>query len=257
MVKLINLFPPVIKWNLLFWMSISVFALIFISLPFSPFASTIFSFLLLSMWSRIPCHIGYYTKDMEIIDFFAVVIGVNIGLLWGGMWGFAVMWFTSVYGKCEAPLHTMASSLGMLAGGLVAPFAYAYFNNSLLLAMYTFTVARYVVGYAVVFTIGQAIAFEEIKALVPCLIIAYITNTIYVLLFGDYFTTKLLVRGMQIDWTLVLFMGCVLAVLTYVKFKPPEPVSKEEKHQMDYSKLKEERPSWKDYSADSGNTCPA
>ncbi|MFH1786489.1 MAG: hypothetical protein ABH829_02495 [archaeon] len=255
MVKIANLFPPVIKWDLLFWMSVSVFALIFITLPFNPFVSTLFSFLLLCMWSRIPCHIGYYTKDMEIIDFFAVVIGVNIGFIWGGLWGFAVMWLTAVYGKCEAPLHTLASSMGMFAGGIVAPFAYVYFGNNLLLAMYSFTVARYIVGYATVFTIGQAIAFEELKALVPCLVIAYATNTFYVLLFGDYFTEKLLLTGIHIDWALVLFMGCILAVLAFIKFRPAAPVQKDQMHKMDYSKLKEARPSWKDYAPAEGSNC--
>ena len=248
MVDVRRLFPDVIKWDVLFYMSIGFFALIIVMLFINPLASTVLTFALIGFWSRIPCHIGYHTKDLEMIDFLSVVIGINMGPLAGGAFAFSLIWVSAAYGKIEPPAHTWASSLAMLAGAIAAPFLYTYFGGNLLFALYGFTVVRYAVGYSTVALTTPALLFDEITAFVPCIVSAYVTNTIYVAVFGDYFGEKLVAQGMQLDWQLIFVMGIVLAVITIIKFREPFAKKMETNLVMKESDVKEERPSWQEYA---------
>ena len=243
-----RLFPDVIKWDVLFYMSVGFFALIIVTLFINPVASTVLTFALIGFWSRIPCHIGYHTKDLEMIDFLSVVIGINMGALAGGAFAFTLIWVSSFYGKIETPGHTWASSMAMLAAALAAPFFYTYFGGNLLFALYGFTVVRYVVGYGTVAITMPAILMDEIAAFVPCIVSAYVTNTIYVAVFGDYFGEKLVAQGMQTDWQLLFVLGLILAIITVIKFREQFAEKMKTDLTMKESEIKEARPSWQDYA---------
>ena len=89
---------------------------------------------------------------------------------------------------------------------------------------------------------------EEVTAFIPCIVTAYITNTIYVTFLGDYFGGKLMAQGIQLDLTLLFVMGLILSIITIVKFKEQFAEKMKTDLTMNESDVKEDRPSWEKYA---------
>jgi len=213
-----KLFPDAIRWDLLYYISITLFPTIIIFNFFKPFWAAIVSYTLICCWSRIPCHMSDHLKDLEVIDFFSVLIALHVGALAGGLFAQTVHWLSASFGKLESPLWTFNAANGLMFGALASPFLYNYFNQNLLLTMYGFTVIRYLGGYFTVMFTARHLLPQMLAATPSCLFTAYVHNTVMVLYFGDYFTTNLINKGIVVDWGLVGFMGLILSLIVLKKY---------------------------------------
>lgn len=203
--------PDSIRWTELYYASFAIFGLILFSAVFEPFWAAILSFVLVCLWSRVPCMMSDYAKDLEVVDFFTVLVAVNLGGQVGAFFGAGNLWFSRLFGKIEHPIYTFNDSVAFAVSGLLTPWVYGYWHGNLLLTMYTFTAIRYIVYFLVaLITSGEMIVYE-VQLLLMGIFVAYMSNTALVYLFGDY-VTRLFTKGLGLDWGLFGFIIVVLGL---------------------------------------------
>ncbi len=212
-----------IRWGALYFTSLAFFALILLFSVLNPLLATVLSFALLALWSRIPCMTNDITKDLEVIDLFTILLAINIGRFWGGLFGFSLMLFSRFYNKgesggySETPLYTVSDALLLFLVGLFAPEIYALVGNSLVFSLYVSTAIRYVLGYSFLAVFFPSEFFYWFRLIIPALATAYAANTLAALVLGDY-VSGLLKNGLSVPWGLALLFFVVLAVATLLRF---------------------------------------
>jgi len=139
-----DLFEDVILWKPLKVVSIMIFLLVIVLLPFSQFWSVIVLFGLICLWSRVPSLASMFTKDFDVVDFFVVMLAIHVGGFFGGVFGFIVMMFSRLFGPNEYFLYTLKDSLGIMIAGFLTPLFYSV-TGSALVSLYAFTVVRWVI----------------------------------------------------------------------------------------------------------------
>ena len=96
----------IILWKPLKVVSFIIFILVILLIPVSKFAAMVTLFALICLWSRIPCLVSMYTKDLDVIDFFVVMLGIHVGGVFGGIFGASVMMFSRIFGPNEWFVYT-------------------------------------------------------------------------------------------------------------------------------------------------------
>lgn len=212
-----------IRWGALYYTSIAVLALILLLAFIEPFAATLLSFALLALWSRIPCMTNDITKDLEVVDLFTILIAINVGRFWGGLFGLSIMLVSRLYntgesgGYSETPLYTIIDAFSLFLVGLLAPNIYSLAGNSLVYSLYFSTAFRYFLGYAELAVFVPSEFFYWLRLVVPALASAYVANTLAALLLGDY-AAGLLKSGLSLPWGLVFLFFIVLATAALLGF---------------------------------------
>ncbi len=212
-----------IRWGALYYTSIAVFALILLFTVLNPFAAIILSFALLALWSRVPCMTNDITKDLEVVDLFTILIAINIGRFWGGLFGLSLMLFSRLYntgaqgGYSETPLYTVIDAFSLFLVGLLAPDIYSLAGNSLVYSLYVSTAIRYVLGYAELAIFVPSEFFYWLRLVIPAIATAYAANTVAALVLGDY-VSESLKNGLSVPWGIVFFFFVALAVAALLRF---------------------------------------
>ena len=209
-----------ILWNEVKKTSIFIFILIIIILPFSRFWATIITFALFSLWSRILCLVTDYTKDFDMIDFFAVILAVNIGGFFAGLFVIFMMAFSWFFGTHEDPIYTGMDAIAMFFGALFSPIFFQASGN-MLYTMYFFTFVRYLVYSIISITFLGLDRF--IVADLPLgfigLPIAYLTNTFMMKHLGVFFTDVISSTGLKFSFKLLLLAGIIILIFYYLTKK--------------------------------------
>jgi len=201
-----------IKWKPFYISSVVIVALVLLTYFFFPTLSVILFFALIGLWSRIPCMTNPITKDLEMIDFFSVMIALNVSAFAGAFYAGGLLIFSHFLSKIERPRYAIYDSIALFIAALATPFVYAYLGQNLLFTMYAYSIIRYVVR-GIFFL---ALWAGELPGMMPSILInigtAYLTNTVYVLLFGNYIT-KMFQNGFRIHWG---FFAVTISILGFV-----------------------------------------
>ena len=149
-----------------------------------PVGAALLAFAILGTWSRVPAMFSLMAKDVEFLDFFTVMVAVNMGALVGGGFGILVFLFSGIFAKKEPFIYIVTDAICFLAGGLLTPFFFGLTGGNLLITMYLFTAIRY--GLSIIMTLATPqFMFLVLQLLAIGAIVAYTTNTVMVVLFGD------------------------------------------------------------------------
>jgi len=141
--KMSDLFEEIILWKPLKVVSLIIYILVILLIPISQFWSVIILFALIALWSRVPCLVSMFTKDLDVVDFFTVMLAIHVGGLFGGIFGFIVMMFSRLFGPNEWFLYTLKDAISIMVSGFLAPLFYNLFGSALL-TLYAFTITRWV-----------------------------------------------------------------------------------------------------------------
>ena len=76
-----------VLWKPLKIVSLITYIIIILLIPISSFWAVIILFGLIHLWSRVPCLICMFTKDLDVVDFFVVMLAINVGGVFGGVFG--------------------------------------------------------------------------------------------------------------------------------------------------------------------------
>jgi len=211
-----------IRWAPLYFTSIAIFFFSLLARAFSPLASSLLLLFLFGLLSRVPCMVSDFTKDMEFVDFLTVMIAVSLGGIWGGLFGASILLFSRLFnsggdgGYSEHPGYTAMEAFNFLLIGSASGVIYSVFNGDLLYTMYAFTALRY--GLTVLFTLlfAPSYLFYCLQLLAVGAVVAYATNTVSVLLFGDYLVS-ILRSGPSLSAWAYGFMFSVLALWSVLR----------------------------------------
>jgi hypothetical protein len=198
-----------ILWKPVKVVSVVAYVIIILLIPLSTFWATIMLFALICFWSRIPCLISDFTKDLEVVDFFTVMLAIHVGGLFAGIFGAAIMMFSRIFGPNEYFLYTVKDSICILIGGLLTPLFFSM-TGSALYAIYLFTLFRY--SFYLVLTLliePQLLALEFGECCIG-ITVAYVTNT-YIMKFFEAPLTNLFETGLKFDINLFLFASGIIA----------------------------------------------
>ncbi|MDD5054541.1 MAG: hypothetical protein PHG04_04165 [Candidatus Nanoarchaeia archaeon] len=198
-----------VRWNYLKIATIILFGLVLIILPFNPVLSFIVLLFLVGTWSRIPAMLAEILMDVELCDILTVIIAINMGSIFGGLFGFLVIWFSRIFGPLEDIRATRTESIAFLVCGLLTPLFYQA-TGSILFSLYLFSLFRYTTVLIVVKLLSPPSVFYFV--LLECIIAAplgFFINTFTEGLIGD-FTNNLFKKGLSFDWGLFVFVGIIV-----------------------------------------------
>lgn len=207
-------FSRKIFWGTFKLISYLLFFLIVAFYPFHSEFATILLFFYIALWSRIPCMVSDFTKDFDMIDFFSVIIAVNINSVFSGLYAAifssATMMISRLFGPDEELAITLIEIVGFFFASFFTPIVYKLTGNNLLLTMYIFTIQRY--GYELIFIakyfknlMGLAIMSMIIGA--P---IAYIMNRFMIIFLAPFFSS-VFETGLRFNFPL-FFFGALLTI---------------------------------------------
>jgi len=199
-----------ILWGPLIKTTIGLYLIVILLAAVFPPAATILMFAILCLWSRVPCMLSNFTKDMDVIDFFAVLLAVNLGGLFAGIFGFVLMWFSRIFGPAEDLEYTLKESITFFIAGLLTPFFYILTGKNILLTMYCFTLfGRYGVYLIQDLIVSPGLFWLDLGYIAVGIPIAYFSNTILISIFGDGLD-RLFDSGLQLSGGLLIFMTIVV-----------------------------------------------
>tara|TARA_Y100000031_G_scaffold147949_1_gene183600 strand:- start:14703 stop:15527 length:825 start_codon:yes stop_codon:yes gene_type:complete len=149
---------------------------------------------------------SWFTKDMDLIDFFTVILAVHVGGLFAGTFGWVMMVFSRFFGPTEDMDYTIKDAFAFFFGGLLTPVFYALTNQNLLITMYLFTlIGRYGVYLLEDFIFTPGLIWRDLGLILAGVPLAYFTNTILVSLFGESLD-RLFETGLRINFGLLFFV---------------------------------------------------
>ncbi len=196
----------------------TLFLLIILIYPFNSSIATILLFWYISLWSRIPTLVSDFTKDLDVLDFFTVIIAVHIHTVYAGLFAgiFASsLWMLSrVFGPDEPFDFTISESIAFFFAGFFSPLIYSLTGN-LLLTMFIFTAIRYVGIFVLVAIFFRNHALYAGITLLVGIPIAFTMNKIMITFLAPFFGT-VFDTGLKFNLPLFLFGGMLTIGAYYI-----------------------------------------
>lgn len=195
----------------------ALFFLIIILYPFNSKAATIILFGYISLWSRIPTLVSDFTKDLDVLDFFTVIIAVNIpGIfagLFAGIFAFGLWSMGRIFGPDEPLAATISESTAFFFAGILTPVAYYFTGHNLLLTMLIFTSIRYLGIFLMTAMYFRNLLIYTTISLLCGIPIAFTMNKTIIALLGPFFST-VFETGLKFNFPLFLF-AIILTIGAY------------------------------------------
>lgn len=179
--------------------------------------ATFLLFAYIALWSRIPCMVSDFTKDLDVIDFFAVLIATQLNSTFSGLYAaifsVIVMMFSRIFGPDEDIMITLIESISFFIGSLLTPVIYHLTGHNLFLTLIFFTVQRYLYGMIIVIFFMRNLLFLATLSIFLGFPIAYIMNKITTLVFGP-FLSSVFETGFAFNLPLFIF-ATILTILAH------------------------------------------
>jgi len=205
----------ILNWPLVLITTIVLYALIIITLPFNAVYATIFLFTLISFWSRLPGvgipHPFYILYLMDFIDIFCVIISINVGGIYGGIFAlFGNMW-SRACGVFPEWNGVISDSFAQFFAALVLPFFHASMGGDILVSVVMFSVLRLVFIIPLDQIFYRIPFVKYVIELVAGGTALLLINAFYAKIFGNFFD-GLMQKGVQFSWILFFFATAVIVV---------------------------------------------
>lgn len=204
-----------LNWPLVLSTTVILYVLILVTLPFNAVYATVFLFTLIGFWSRLPgvgiIHPFYILYLMDLIDIFTVVIAVNLGGLYGGVYAlFGNLWSRAcgVYPEWNG---IISDSFAQFFAALVLPLFHAAMGGDVLVSIIIFSFLR----LAFIIPLDQIFyRIPFVKYVIEIVLgggALLLINVLYAKIFGSFFD-NLMQKGVQFSWVLFLFATIVILV---------------------------------------------
>ena len=201
-----------IHWPQVIVVTIVLYILIIISLPFSEVQATIFLFALIAYWSRLPgvgiINPGNVLYATDFVDFFTFILAVNVGP------GKAIIFetFCNLTSRAAGVTPRWAANvkdtIAQAVACLIIPF---FFNGNLVSGMLLYSAIRWFMFIPMRFIEPTPRPWPDFFArFLTVQASTYIVNGFYAKYFGPFFD-HLLEHGVQFSWP--LFIAATIIVL--------------------------------------------
>ena len=171
----------IVSWDRIFYISAGLVVLGLLLSFFSKTLSFIPWIILISLWTEIPGFINENLIEINLSEFFFVLLAIHFGGFWIGLLGIVYTAMLPVFSRMWKPSLAIKGSVAFaIAIGTAPFFYYNVYNQNLLWTLYTYTGILFgiIAILSIFLTTGQF--FQEVKLLAIALPLAYLTNLIYV-----------------------------------------------------------------------------
>ncbi len=197
------------------FMSIALYVMIIILLPFNTQMATLLLFTLIAFWSRLP---GVAVNDptwllycADLIDVFSMIIAINIGGMQGAIFAFVTNVVPRFCGFYPVWISVMYDAIAQFIVCLMIPFIHIALGGDILISMSVYTLIRIIIIMPISYFLYPRPLVRWILEWISGLFGVFLANVFWAKLFGDYFD-GLLARGAGFDWLLFLFATVVMLV---------------------------------------------
>jgi len=211
----------VFNWPFIIPVTILLYILTIVSLPFSTIMATIMLFSLIGFWSRLP---GFCIMEpirflymMDFVDLFSIVIAIYVSPIYAAIYSLVWNIYPWICG------HQQLHIVGTLKDGgtqaflcLFCPLFYAMTKN-LVTVVVIFSVLRLILFFLVSLVAPHRTLVEQVFHTIAAGISVLIINVIYANLFGDFFS-NLLVKGAAFSWTLFFIATGIIVLFAITVF---------------------------------------
>ena len=206
----------IIRWKRLYYFSLSAFILSAIFFKINPLISAILMFSMLSWWTLLPGRISPYLMEINIGDFFTVMVALNIGVVEGVIFGFLNIWAGPIFGRAERLQLTRRISIVAILATLLVPTIYSFTNQSVLYTLYGYSIAFYTIHLTSSLMISLRAFLNVMKFSLIAVPMAFITNRAYFSVFGNSSTHF---AGIEIGSEMMWVSGALLTFFTIMNFR--------------------------------------
>lgn len=206
-----------VYWPAVNRITIVLYALIILFLPFSPTISTILLFGLFSFWTRLPGVgtpvIGWWLLIFDTVDIFSILIAIHIGGFMGAIFSVIVNLSSAAIGKYTDWNMCTKDAIGQFIVCLIIPVIYQITNNIFSTIMwYSILRAFMFIPMRFVYSVGPFPKF--VFELVAGTLLLTTVNGVYAGIFGSLFDT-IIKEGVKFNWFLFLIVSVVIGIAWY------------------------------------------
>jgi len=227
----------IVLWKHAKTTTFAIYVIALVTAPINQTISALALFTLCCFWSRIVTLLNDYAKDLDVIDFFSVLIAINMSGWIAAIFAWFNLIFPRLFGPVEPLNYTIKDSISMAFAALFTPIWYGVFNHNLLLTMYMFTVHRYAHYLLLNLLFDQQAMGGSFIYMFIGVPISYFMNTILVKVLGpameDMFAKGIVVSKEVFIFTTIV-IGIIYAVSYYRRKRKKEKVvvkqEEEEQH---------------------------
>ncbi len=199
-----------VLWKPVKIVSLITYILIFLVFPFSDFWATIMLFGLIAFWSRVPAMISMFTKEVEVLDFFTVMLALHVGGLFAGIFGAGIMLFSKLFAPNEWYLYTIKDAISFFVCALITPLVYVA-SGSTIITMYVFMVVRFSVYMILTVAIEPECIMLELGLCSAGLLVGGIYNT-FVMKSFEGFVAPMLAEGVKFNMSLFIIASLIVGI---------------------------------------------
>jgi hypothetical protein len=201
-------------WPAIFAVTIVLYILILVYLPFDQLMSTIFLFALIGFWSRLP-GVGmdtplYILYFADIIDFLAIILVINVSPIVGATYSFAINILSRLCGTTPRWDGVLKDTAAQYFACLLVPYILPLTGGNLEATMGWYTVIR-----CILFIPGRLIPDGTnwiqfwVYEILAASIAMYLVNIFYARYFGWFFEA-MIAQGTSFNW--FLFIGVSIII---------------------------------------------
>jgi len=204
-----------LNWPIIVASTIILYLLTILVLPFSPERASVFLFAIVALWSRLP-GVGmpspmYILYFMDLVDFFSLIIAINIGGIEGAIFTICLNLGSRVVGVFPSWLGVCKDAIAQGITCLIIPFVHALTGQDIFITMIWYSVIRILLFIPMRILPTETTLPQFIVMIFAGGTAQLVINAAYVKLFGSFFNS-LLQKGVEFNWLLFLVVTAVILI---------------------------------------------
>jgi hypothetical protein len=204
-----------LNWPLIIVFTGVLYLLTILSLPFSADKASVFLFAIVALWSRLP-GVGmpspmYILYFLDLVDFFSLIIAVNIGGIEGAIFTICLNLGSRIVGVFPSWIGVMKDAIAQGVTCLIIPFVYSLTGGDIFMTMIWYSVIRILMFIPLRILPVETTLPQFIVMLFAAGGAQLAINAAYVKLFGNFFN-NLLQEGVAFNWILFFFVTLVILI---------------------------------------------
>jgi hypothetical protein len=210
-----------IFWPIVFLFTGILYLLLLLFLPFSSEWATVMLFAIISFWSRLP-GVGmpspfYVLYLADFVDFFSLIVAVNIGGLAGGIFAFSLNMLSRLVGVYPGWILVTKDAISQFFVCLIIPFIHVALGGDIFISMIWYSILRILMFFPLRLLPNELPFPQALVNIIGGGIAVLFINASYARLFGKFFD-GILEQGISFNWLLFLIVTAVILVaLLYPK----------------------------------------
>ncbi len=202
-----------IFWSFVHAITLSLYGLVVLSLPFSAVAATVFLFAILAFWSRLP-GVGIplpfnFLYLADLADFFSMIVAINVSGPIGAVFSLFSNLVSRAVGVTPDWHLVINDAISQAILCLVIPYVHAATGSNFILSMTIYTIARILMMSVLNVIEGFRSIFEQLPKTAAVGFLQVMINNIYMVFLGGIMSS-LLENEANFSWPLFFSVTAII-----------------------------------------------